>query len=102
MSDERRSQNSDERINKLSQRFKTHTVGRRPTTTRARERHSFYLDGDVVSRLDRTYREVDHALHPHDVSKSAFLETLIEYGLEHIGEIQALLHAQLERDDPAS
>ncbi len=101
MNDERRS-NSDERISKLSQRFKTHTVGRRPATTRTRERHSFYLDGDLVGRLDRTYREVDHALHPHDVSKSAFLETLIEYGLEHIEEIQALLHAQLELDDPTS
>ena len=101
MSDERRSK-SDERISKLSQRFKTHTVGRRPTTTRTRERHSFYLDGELVGRLDRTYREVDHALHPHDLSKSAFLETLMEYGLEHIEEIQALLRAQLDPEDSAS
>lgn len=93
---------SDERINKLSQRFKTHTVGRRATTTRTRERHSFYLDGELVGRLDRAYREVDHALHPRDVSKSAFLETLMEYGLEHIEEIQALLRTQLDLDNPTS
>lgn len=100
MPDEQRAQN-EARINKLSQRFKTHTVGRRAASPRSRERHSFYLDGELVSRLDRTYRDVDHALHPHAVSKSAFLETLIEHGLEHIDEIQARLQEQLDGGEPA-
>ena len=87
---------SDDRINKLSQRFKTHAVGRRPAAPRNRERHSLYLDGDLVERIDRTYRDVNHGLHPGSVSKSVFLETLLEYGLEHLDEIDAALRAQQE------
>ncbi len=36
---------SEDRIAKLSQRFNRHTVGRRPSSTRNRERRSFYIDG---------------------------------------------------------
>jgi len=89
---------SDDRISKLSQRFKTHAVGRRPSATRARERHSFYIDGELVARLDRVYRDVAHELHPLTLSKSVFLETLIEYGLEHLDELKASLREQLQGD----
>ena len=89
---------NDDRINKLSQRFKTHSVGRRPAAPRNRERHSLYLDGDLVDRIDRVYRDVNHALHPQSVSKSVFLETLLEFGLEHIAEVKAALHTQQDLD----
>lgn len=95
MTDDQRSP-SNERIDKLSQRFKTHTVGRKPTVTRNRERHSFYVDGELVARLDRVYRDVNHALYPRSVSKSVFLETLMEYGLEHIDVIQTVVREQLD------
>jgi hypothetical protein len=84
----------EDRIARLSKRFKTHAVGRRPATERTRERRSFYLDTDLVDRLDKTYRDLNHDLYPKAVSKSAFLETLIEYGLDHLGELKAAL-AQL-------
>jgi hypothetical protein len=90
---------NDDRISKLSQRFKTHSVGRRPSTTRARERHSFYVDGELVTRLDRVYRDVNHSLHPQTISKSVFLETLMEYGLEHLPEVTAALRAQLDESE---
>ena len=89
---------ADDRISKLSQRFKTHAVGRRPASPRSRERHSFYLDGELVERLDRTYRDVDHELHPHSLSKSVFLETLMEYGLDHLDELKETLRTRLDAD----
>lgn len=90
---------SDDRISKLSQRFKTHAVGRKPTATRNRERHSFYLDGELVDQLDRVYRDVNHAMHPDSISKSVFLETLIEYGLDNLDTLQAILRQQTGAGD---
>lgn len=81
----------DDRISKLSQRFRTHAVGRRPTSNRTRERHSFYLDAELVTRLDKVYRAVNHELYPDSITKSAFLETLIEYGLDNVADLKAAL-----------
>ncbi len=89
---------SEDRIAKLSQRFNRHTVGRRPSSTRNRERRSFYVDGELVSRLDQTHKELNHALYPTTVSKSAFLETLMEYGLTHLEELKPLLVEASEAD----
>lgn len=90
----------EDRISKLSQRFKSHAVGRKPESTRNRERKSFYLDTDLASQLDTTYKTVNHDLFPVSVSKSAFLETIIEYGLEHLPEIKELL-TQIPASDPS-
>ncbi len=77
-----------DRIDKLSQRFHRHATGRPPATVpRRRERRSFYLDGELTHRLDATYRELAHQLHPQTVSKSVFLETLIEFGLDRLPEL---------------
>lgn len=81
----------DDRISKLSQRFKSHAVGRKPESTRNRERKSFYLDTDLAAQLDTVYKAVNHDLFPQSVSKSAFLETIIEYGLDHLPEVKELL-----------
>ena len=78
----------NERIARLSQRFRTHATGRKSEGKRTRERQSFYLDAELVSRLDQTHREVSHQLYPTRVNKSTFLETLLEYGLEHLGEVK--------------
>jgi hypothetical protein len=81
----------EDRISKLSQRFKSHSVGRKPESTRNRERKSFYLDTDLAVQLDTTYKALNHELFPQSVSKSAFLETIIEYGLDHLPEVRDLL-----------
>jgi len=87
----------EDRISKLSQRFKSHSVGRKPESTRNRERKSFYLDTELAAQLDTTYKSLNHELFPQSVSKSAFLETIIEYGLDHLPEVRDLL-----RQIPAS
>lgn len=89
---------TDDRIAKLSQRFSKHAVGRKPSATRSRERRSFYLDAELTGRIDRVYKDLNHALYPESVSKSVFLETVIEYGLEHLDELKPILaQASTER-----
>ena len=92
---------ADDRIAKLSQRFSRHAVGRKPATTRTRERRSFYLDAELTDRLDRVYKDLNHELYPRTVSKSVFLETVLEYGLEHLDELKPVL-AQASGADDAS
>ena len=81
----------DDRIAKLSERFNRHQVGRKPTAPRNRERRSLYLDGELLERLDHEHRALNHALYPASVTKSVFLESLLEYGLAHLGEIRTTL-----------
>jgi hypothetical protein len=88
----------EDRISKLSQRFKTHAVGRKPTSSRTRERRSLYLDGELVERLGRIYKDVNHELYPHAVNKSAFLETLLEYGLDNLDQVKTRLAATAGSD----
>jgi hypothetical protein len=85
---------SDDRISQLSKRFKTHSVGRTATTSRNRERKSFYIDADLVKSIDDTYRKLNHELYPNQVSKSTFLESLIQFGLDHLPEVKATLPAE--------
>ena len=90
---------SEDRISRLSKRFSTHTVGRPPESTRSRERRSFYLDGELVKRLDQVYRAVSHELYPRQVSKSTFLEALMEYGLNHLDELKTVLSQASESEE---
>jgi hypothetical protein len=87
---------NDDRISRLSKRFSTHAVGRPAASSRSRARHTFYLDTDLVTRLDTLYREINHELYPRQVSKSVFLETLIEYGLDHIAELKVAISQTAE------
>lgn len=82
---------ADDRISRLSQRFKTHAAGRKPTSKRVRERQSLYLDAELMTRVDHTHKEVAHQLYPTRVGKSTFLETLLEYGLAHLSEVKEQL-----------
>ena len=90
---------SDDRIAKLSQRFKTHAVGRRPQNNRTRERHSLYLDAELVAQANQAYRDMSHQLYPQTLSKSVFWETLLTYGLDHLTELKEALARNAEGSD---
>ena len=90
---------ADDRIAKLSQRFNRHQVGRKPSATRTRERRSFYLDADLTSRIDHVYKDLNHSLYPQTVSKSVFLETVLEYGLEHLDDLKPILAQASDMED---
>ncbi len=81
----------DDRIAKLSQRFKTHATGRPKQSQKNRERQSLYLDADLTARINQTYKDIAHQMYPKSLSKSAFLESLLEYGLEHLDVITSRL-----------
>jgi hypothetical protein len=91
-----------DRIAKLSQRFKTHGAGRPKHTPKQRERHSLYLDAALTERIDHTYKDVAHQLYPKALSKSAFLEMLLEYGLENLDTITSRLTELTEAEAPSS
>jgi hypothetical protein len=84
---------TDDRIAKLSQRFTRHAVSQKQTANRTRERRSFYLDAELTERLDRIYRDLNHGLYPQSISKSVFLETVMEFGLDHLDDIKPMLAA---------
>jgi hypothetical protein len=56
--------------------------------TKERERRSFYLDVGVMTRLDDELKAFNHRNFPSTVSKSVFLETLLEYGLDNLDAIR--------------
>ena len=81
------------RIEKLSERFKPHT-GRPRQSSKDRERRSYYLDTGIAARLDSDYKEFNHQVYPHTVSKSVFIETILEYGLDNIQSIKEVLKSK--------
>ena len=81
----------EDRIARLSQRFKTHTTGRPKNESKNRERQSLYLDANLTERIDKTYKDINHQLYPNSVSKSTFLEIILEYGLENIESVKSRL-----------
>jgi hypothetical protein len=83
--------NNEDRITKLSKRFKTHAAGRPRDNSKQRERQSLYLDANLMERVDETYKEVAHALYPKSVGKSTFLEAILEFGLENLDTIKSQL-----------
>ena len=90
---------SNERINRLSKRFSTHALGRRPASERNRERKSFYLDADLVGKMDQAYRELNHAIYPKRISKSTFLETIIEKAIEDRLSLRKLMSQLADSGD---
>jgi hypothetical protein len=93
--------NREGRISKLSERFKTHT-GRPKHGAKERERRSFYLDVAVIGRLDEELKAFNHRNFPAVVSKSVFLETLLEYGLDNLDAIRARIVTENTETDRTS
>jgi len=92
----------EDRIARLSQRFKTHTGGRQKNDQKSRERQSLYLDANLIERVDKKYKEIGHQLYPNEVSKSLFLETILEYGLENMAAITSRLSELTDTSENSS
>jgi hypothetical protein len=93
---------NNNRIDQLSKRFSTHAVGRRgDVTKRRRATDSIYVDIELLSTLGTTHRELSHELHPLVVSKSEFLETVLQFGLDHLDKIKAIILLKKKQDEPS-
>jgi len=78
------------RIAKLSERFKPH--GAEPKKSpKQRQRRSFYLDVEIMERIDREHKEFNHQTYPHTVGKSVFMEAILEYGMNNLPAVRALI-----------
>ncbi len=89
----------EDRIARLSQRFKSHADGRPKNDQKSRERQSLYLDANLIEQVDKTYKDIQHQLYPKSISKSVFLETILEYGLENISAIKSRLSETAETSE---
>jgi hypothetical protein len=85
------------RINKLSERFKDRPA-RPKQSAKERERRSYYLDTEIAERLDKGYKKFNHQAYPHTVSKSVFIETILEYGLDNLASIKELIATKSEKE----
>jgi len=81
------------RIEKLSERFKPHT-GRPKQSLKDRERRSYYLDIVIAERLDKDFKAFNHQVYPNTVSKSVFIETILEYALDNIQAVKEVLKSK--------
>jgi hypothetical protein len=88
------------RINKLSERFKER-VGRPKQPGKDRERRSYYLDTAVAEQIDKGYKDFNHNVYPKSVSKSVFIETILEYGLDNIESIKDIILTKASSESEA-
>jgi hypothetical protein len=86
------------RISKLAERFKTHPGGRPRQADKERERRSFYIGVNLMKRLDEVYKDFNHKAYPRTVSKSVFLEAILEHGLENLEAIKTRISEQKTSD----
>jgi hypothetical protein len=56
-----------------------------------RGRHTFYLDKELVARVDQAFKGAAHDLYPKEIEKADYLEACLTYALEHQDEIKASL-----------
>jgi hypothetical protein len=84
---------SDVSRSPLAERFKRRT-GRRPVQDKNRIKTSIFIDSDVLERANKAWKDFNHANYPRETLKALYLEELIEYGLAHIEEVEAILSDQ--------
>lgn len=79
------------RIETLGKRF-SETAQQEQTKSsdsgRNRKQHSIYIDSDLMKRVDKAFKQFQHEIYPAEITKSLFMECLLEKGLENIEEIK--------------
>lgn len=81
------------RLEALKQRFEApaRSTESGETTGNTRKRHSVYIDQILMQRVDELYKQTQHEFFPTEITKSAFLEQLLEQGLQNIDKVKVAL-----------
>lgn len=83
----------NKRIEALKQRFETPVQPSSSSTpsNNTRKRHSVYIDQLLMQRVDEMYKQIQHEFFPTEITKSAFMEQLMEQGLQNIDKVKVAL-----------
>lgn len=83
------------RLEALGKRFSDNQENQAPRPHKAessnRRRHSVYIDADLMKRIDTIFREVQYNSLPVEITKSLFLEKLLERGLQDLDTVKTSL-----------
>jgi len=81
------------RLEVLKQRFEapTRSAASGDASNNTRKRHSVYIDQLLMQRVDELYKQTQHEFFPTEITKSAFLEQLLEQGLENLDKVKVAL-----------
>lgn len=81
------------RLEALKQRFEspTRSTASGETPNNTRKRHSVYIDQMLMQRVDELYKQTQHEVFPTEITKSAFLEQLLEQGLQNLDKVKVAL-----------
>lgn len=81
------------RLATLKQRFDS--PGKSPASGDAanntRKRHSVYIDQTLMQQVDELFKETRKDVYPVEITKSAFLEQLLEQGIQNIDKVKIAL-----------
>jgi hypothetical protein len=81
------------RIEALGQRFirPTDTQGKKTVTSSEsnRRHHSIYIDEGLMDQVDFVYKEFRHQAYPKEITKSVFLEQLLQRGLQDLDGVKS-------------
>src|SRR4051794_27725808 len=83
------------RIAKLSERFKPQ-VNTPKKASRLRQRRSYYLANEIMERIDTQHKEFNHQMYPRTVSKSVFMEAVLEHGLNNLPAVRQIIEGRPE------
>jgi hypothetical protein len=87
------------RIEALGKRFTDNAEQSKPqpkpqqglSTRNQRRRHSLYIDSNLMQRIDEVFKIVQHDVYPVALTKSVFIEKLLEHGLANLEAIKAAI-----------
>lgn len=88
--------NRQKRIETLGKRFSEDALAPKPKPSSGhnnRKRHSVYIDADLMKHIDDIFKVVQHDVYPVAVTKSLFLEKLLENGLQNLEDVKTVLGA---------
>ena len=72
----------------------------RKSNKQERARQSLHFANQSMKDLDDAYRQAEHDAYPRKLNKANFIEALIAYGVEHVGDVMKLaLARQVEEED---
>ena len=91
--------NRQKRIEALGKRFTDNLEPAKPqsqarqglSADNQRRRHSLYIDMNLMKRIDEIFKVVQHDVYPVKLTKSVFIEKLLEHGLANLEAVKAAI-----------